>query len=220
MANKTLAEFLALDPTLLDGITLPTGMTVATLKELIMEYSELLCPWIQDAAKLKADITLWSTYRGPDWERILTALTEDYNPIYNYFRKELGSEEIAHHHGTKRSNAYKDTNTPGTTITTTGSVVAYNTGAESETGQSVSTPSGAGDVRQGLAADNYETIEDLSATQYDKDLHSFVDRITEGNIGVTQTVDMIENEIRLRTQQSVYDIIAREFESKFLMQVY
>ena len=219
MANKTLDEFLVLDPTLFSGLTLPTGLTAAVLTKIIDDQSGRLCPYLQDAARLKAEITNWSLYRSPDWARALDAMTEQYNPIYNYFREELGSEERSYHKGTKTSTNEDISETPAT-ITNTGSVVAYDANAETETGKSVTSPGTTSNTRTATATNNYTIVEDLDATHFDKDTLEFVNRITQGNIGVTQNVDMILNELRLRFENSIYERIAAEFEDKFLIQVY
>lgn len=217
--NKTLFDMLELDPTLFSGFTVPTGVNSAIIIQLIQDQSGELYTWIQDVARLKTAITNWSTYRIADWTKALTAMTEQYNPIYNYFREELGTETIARHKGTKTSSNEDVTDTPGVSITNTGSVVAYDSSAESETGQSVSTPTGY-NTRTADATKNYVTVEDLDSTHYDKDEHSFTDRVTQGNIGTTQTADMIRNELGIRFENSIAELIAAEFEDKFMIQVY
>ena len=216
-ANKTLIEILADEATLFAGLTLPSGMDASKLTQIIIDRSGELFPWIQASGRLKTAITNWSAIRAADWTRILNVLAETYNPLDNYRREELGSEEIAMHKGSKRSNNYKDVYKPGTTVTNTGHVVAYDSGTEAETGKSVSTPSGDGDERSGLAADNYEIIEDLDGTHYDKNVHSFTGRVTQGNVGVTRTQDMLADEVRVRMEYNLYELIAGEFETKFLM---
>ena len=220
MLNKTLEQMLSDEPTLFSGISLPSGMDVSKLTQIIMDRSGELFPWIQASARFKTAITNWAAIRLGDWSRAYAALLEVYDPLHNYNREELGSEEIAKHHGSKRSNNYKDTYKQGNIITNTGSVVAYDSAAEAETGQSVSTPSGDGDVRSGLAADNYELIQDIDANTYDKDVHSFTNRITRGNIGVTKSQDMLRDEVTIRMELNLYELIAGEFEAKFLMLVY
>ena len=220
MKNKTLFEFMTEEPTLFSGLALPSGMQTSILQQLIEDSCGMMYPWIQLASRLKADITNWCTYRLPAWTRAYGAMTEVYDPLHNYNKEELGSEEYAHHRGSKHASAFKSTDKPGTTVTTTGSVVAYNSGAESETGKSVSTPSGTGNVTEGLATDNYETWEDIDANTYDKDTREFINRITRGNIGVTKSQDMAADEVRLRMEVELYELIAAEFESKFMMQVY
>ena len=219
MANKTLDDFWTADPTLFNGLVLPTGLTASVLTNIIEDNSGRLCTYIQTGSRLKAEITNWSTYRSPDWARALEAMTEQYNPIYNYFREELGSEESSHHKGTKTSTNEDVSETPAT-ITNTGSVVAYDANTETETGKSVVSPGATSNQRQALATNNYTIIEDLDATHFDKDTLEFVNRITQGNIGTTQTVDMILNELRLRFEHSIYERIAAEFEDKFCIQVY
>lgn len=41
-----------------------------------------------------------------------------------------------------------------------------------------------------------------------------------GNIGVTTTQQMIESEIKLRTENNIYDIISREFGERFCILIY
>lgn len=219
MVNKTLQEMVTDDATFWNAFTVPSGISAAHVTAEIMQRSGMLFPWLQDASDLKTLIGQWCAYRAPEWTRALTAMTETYNPIYNYFREELGSEEIAKHKGTKQSTAEDVTETPGVTMTNTGSVVAYDANAEAETGQSVSAPTG-NNKRVLDPTKNYVTITDVDANTFDKDVHSFVNRVTQGNIGVTQNVDMILNELRLRFDKAIVERIAAEFESKFLMQVY
>jgi hypothetical protein len=83
----------------------------------------------------------------------------------------------------------------------------------------VQTPTGT-NTRQGLPSENYVEERDIDANTYDRDVHSFTGRITQGNIGVTQTVDMIEAERRLRTAETLMEIIAESFEDRFMVQVY
>lgn len=217
--NKTLFDMLAAEPTLFSGFTVPTGITAQSLIELIKDRSGLLCTWIQDAARLKSQITAWSAYRSPQWEKALAALTATYNPIHNYDREELGSEEIAKHKGTKRSTNEHVEETPGVTTTNTGHVVAYDSNTEAETGKSTQGFTGK-NTREATAAQNYETLTDVDANTYDKDVHSFTNRVTRGNIGTTKSQTMVADEVQLRIETDLYELIAAEFESKFCIQIY
>lgn len=217
--NKTLAEMIAEEPTLFTGFTVPSGLNAAVIVDLIREKCDELYPWMQDAARLKTAIASWATYKAYDWSRALLAMTETYDPLHNYNREELGSEEIAKHKGTKVSTNEDVSETPAT-MTNTGSVVAYDTNAESETGKSVSSPGTTSNRRTAQANANYTTYEDVDANTYDKDVHSFVNRVTRGNIGLTKSQDMALDELRLRTQTSVSELIAASFEDRFMMQAY
>ena len=48
--------------------------------------------------------------------------------------------------------------------------------------------------RTGTAANNYETVTDIDANTYDKDVLSFTNRRTYGNIGTMTTQEMIQRE--------------------------
>lgn len=219
MANKTLNQLLVEEPTLFSGLSVPSGMDAATVVRIITDMSGPLYPYIQDAASLKADVTAWSTYRSPEWAKALAALTQSYNPLHNYYKEELGSEKNSHHKGTKRSRNEDVEETPAT-ITNTGSVVAYDSASEAETGKSVVSPGATKNKREALAASNYETVTDIDADTYDNDTLEFINRVTQGNIGVTKSQDMARDEVNLRFEIAIYERIAAEFENKFIIQVY
>ena len=97
MANKTLNELLIEEPTLFNGLVVPSGMDASAVKNIIEEMSGMLYPFLQSAANLKAEITAWSTYRSPEWAKALAALTQVYNPLHNYYKEELGTDVSDEH---------------------------------------------------------------------------------------------------------------------------
>lgn len=239
----TLLDFYLDDSTLFDGLQIPGGMNGEYLKNLIVDTSGRLICYYQDADRFKKAIANWAAYRLEDWTRAWEAISADYNPIHNYYREELGSEEIAHHHGTKTSLNRREiespdlttvsdiTDTPGVTTTSTGSVSAYDTSDFSPTGKNVVGTSGSStqhsqNKQQGsntltaAESDNYTIVSDIDQNTFDRDVHSFDGRVTQGNIGVTRSQDMVKDEIELRFAQSIYERIAAEFEAKFLIQIY
>lgn len=157
-------------------------------------------------AELKELFGLWCAAMGENVWRALSAFYSDYNPIENYNREELGTEDIARHKGTKRAHNEDVSETP-TTMTTTGSVTAYDSGTENEVSQAVTAPTGS-NTRVALAASNYETETDIDGTTYDHDTTSFDGRVTKGNIGVTTTQDMIQSELDLRRKNLLFDYMA------------
>lgn len=215
----TLAGAYSYDNDLFEGLSLPEGMDTGAFLMMLFDRCGDLYLYHQNVPAVKALIDAWSTYRLPDWELAYAAVTAEYNPVHNYYKEELGSEDTAKHRGTRRSTGWKETETPGVTVTDTASRIAYDSGTEKETGKSVSAPTGY-NTREGLAADNTETYEDISASVYDHDTLTFDGRITQGNIGVTKSQDMVRDELLLRFETSIYESIAREFEDKFLVQVY
>lgn len=157
-------------------------------------------------AELKELYGLWCAAMGENVWRALSAFYSDYNPIENYNREELGTEDIARHKGTKRARNEDVSETP-TTMTTTGSVTAYDSGTENEISQAVTMPTGS-NTRVALAASNYEIETDIDGTTYDHDTTSFDGRVTRGNIGTLTTQSMISSELELRSKNIMFDYMA------------
>ena len=76
------------DTTLFDGIKIPAALDAETL------ISEILCECAQletlypDWSFLHSAIIRWSETRIHAWERMYSALSEEYNPLHNYDRHE------------------------------------------------------------------------------------------------------------------------------------
>lgn len=248
-----------------DNLHLPASLDPWTVGGEIRYTSGDLYPYIQSTEGFVTELSRWSLYRTPDWQRMIDALTATYNPIENYDRhesgsetlekhkgsvitdtiEEEGSEDLAMHKGTKTSVNENTTETPRVKTKTEGSIVAFDASTPTLADQTITEPIDGTNTRTGNAADNYTITEDVSASVYDhdtktftdrktthtvesadksatvfdKDVTTFDDRHTHGNIGVTKTQDMIEAELDLR-MKNIIDIIVREFEDKFLVQVY
>lgn len=215
----TLMGAYSYDNDLFSEFAYPEGMDGDTLFMMLMDRCGDLYLYHQNVPAVKSLIGAWSYGRLADWEKAWAAVTAEYNPVHNYYKEELGSEDTARHKGTRRSTGWKETETPGVTMTDTGSRVAYDSATEKEVGKTTSVPTGY-NTREGLASDNTETYEDISASVYDHDTLTFDGRITQGNIGVTKSQDMVRDEVDLRFSVSVYEKIISEFEEKFLVQVY
>lgn len=155
----------------------------------------------------QATFATWKNLVGDDLHRIWETMTADYEPLENYYRKELGSEETDKHNGHKMSSNTDMTSTP--TVKTQVANVAY--GYNSST----AVPSNGGTSEMvsgnthttGTASNNYTEVSDISSTVFDKDVHTFIDRVTRGNIGVTTSQQMAESEIMLRMKKYLMAII-------------
>lgn len=248
-----------------DNLHLPESLDPLVVGNEIRYTSGDLYPYIQSMEGFVEELSRWSLYRTPDWQRMIDALTATYNPIENYDRQESGSEilekhkgntvtdtireegseDLAKHKGTKTSMNESTTETPRVQTKTEGSIVAFDSDIPTLADQTITTPIDGINTRTANAADNYTIVEDASETSYDHDTKTFTDRVTthivetmdksaavfdkdittfndrhtHGNIGVTQTQDLILSELRLR-QKNIIDIIVAEFEDKFLVQVY
>lgn len=188
-ARPTLAELYEDDSSLFATLTLPVGVELSTLVSLIIvELGELdtIC---KDAAALKAYHAAWSAKWLPSWTRMQSALTAVYNPINNYDRVDV--ETI----GVKTSGGDKvTTNTEsGGSDTTTHSRQGYNSSDFVGTDKEVFAP--------GRTGESVSETELGAKSDTERTLHS------SGNIGVTTSQQMLESEMRLREEYSLYGTI-------------
>lgn len=157
------------DPHIFDDVRFP-GIENAEDKQLAIDKILLDCaelPLIYtDPVMMRRALVLWSANHYQAWERILTALTEEYNPIHNYDRNETWTD----------------------TGESTAGVMGYNSTKFTDANK-VNT----GNTRTG---------------------HAY------GNIGVTTSAQMIEQEIDIRTRQTMLDIVVDSFKSEFCVMVY
>lgn len=112
MGRMTLWGMQQYDPTLLDGIKLPEGMSVQDFITLLNYRVGPLYPYIQVPPVLKTLIGTWFTVRQYDFSQMYAALHAQYNPIENYDRTEDRTLN------TKHSGTDTDTNTLGTKVVT------------------------------------------------------------------------------------------------------
>lgn len=169
------------DPTILDGLIVPTGMDGDNVKDNLLletESMEILYP---HASFLKMAITVWAAERKEVWDKLYATTVLDYNPIENYDRQEESTS------GSSGSSS-------GST-TTTASATAYNSDDFKDTAKNVT------------GGSNHNS----STGTYKSRVH--------GNIGVTTTQQMIEQE-RNSVQFCMTQFIIDDFISRFCVGVY
>lgn len=78
------------DPEILDAqhLILPEDVNRNTLLPILLSETAELEIVYPDPDILKVVIKAWSTARNPSWEKMIEALTAEYNPIHNYDRTE------------------------------------------------------------------------------------------------------------------------------------
>lgn len=208
---------------------------------------EILFP---DWNACKEMIGLWSKINLYVWNKIFTAANLTYNPIENYNRTELETvtNDLSETHSGNDVNASSgnditslagsdgvstttsNTETNGGTDTSTNSVTTYDsdtlkvhdtnslqhghTVTDSGTGSSTTTYG----KRETLAHGKTETL-----THGEKIVHD--DEITKeshisGNIGVTTSQQMLEQEIEVAAKLNVMQMIVQSFKERFCILVY
>lgn len=192
--------------TLIDNLLLETG-------ELELLYSR--------PESLKAMIAVWSKKQLPIWTKLEETLHFDYNPIHNYDRTETHSDlETRDLAGTNDRTYSSRQNRDNTTNVTQDedsklSKAAYDSGAMVDA-------EGTTDNRTSMQVDaetvNRSDTDNTDSTDTGTVKHDFEMRAL-GNIGVTTTQQMIEQERELR-KFNIYDYIIREFKDRFCILVY
>ena len=192
--RMTLYGMYQYDPTLFDGVTLPEGMDKTLMVNQIIRQSGDLFPYYQVPLEVKSAITEWFTRRKNNFAKLWQGFTAEYNPIENYDRQEDSTE------------------TPNITHTLS------NSGQDASTNEA--------DV-QGYNGTDYvpnsrtksSGTSSTNGTDTESGTRTYTSRI-HGNIGVTTSAQMLTGELTLRRSLDIYALIAAEFETDNLIQVY
>ena len=192
--RMTLYGMYQYDPTLFDGVVLPDGMDKTLMVNQIIRQSGDLFPYYQVPPEVKSAITEWFTRRKNNFAKLWQGFTAEYNPIENYDRQEDSTE------------------TPNITHTLS------NSGQDASTNEA--------DV-QGYNGTDYvpnsrtksSGTSSTNGTDTESGTRTYTSRI-HGNIGVTTSAQMLEGELTLRRSLDIYALIAAEFETDNLIQVY
>lgn len=192
--RMTLYGMYQYDPTLFDGVVLPDGMDKTLMVNQIIRQSGDLFPYYQVPPEVKTAITEWFARRKDNFAKLWQGFTAEYNPIENYDRQEDSTE------------------TPNITHTLS------NSGQDASTNEA--------DV-QGYNGTDYvpnsrtksSGTSSTNGTDTESGTRTYTSRI-HGNIGVTTSAQMLEGELNLRKSMDIYALIAAEFETDNLIQVY
>lgn len=191
------------DNTLFSLLSLPEGLDKDTLVDLILSECSDLEILYPNPEVLKGLIGVWSTTEQYTWGKLYATMQLQYNPIDNYDRTETR---------TLASQAAGNS-TEGGTDTTTGSstnvnqVKAFDTAANTFTDREKDTVSNSGSTTYGHTNNNAYSKNDT------ENIRAY------GNIGVTTTQQMIEQE-RETAKFNIFQVILDEFKQRFCVLVY
>lgn len=225
----TLYGFLNYDPTLFDDVVLPEDISKDDVINEIIRRSGDLFPYHQALPYLKTNITHWFNRNYMQFEKMIAVLMAEYDPIENYNRIQKDtttpkdSITTAHTGTVTDKSSGKDTreitSTPGVTDTSESKVSAFDSSAYSPSEQTQISHTGfdksTDELTNGKQVQttflNTDTVTNSGTRDFDSHIH--------GNIGVTTSQQMIQEELELR-KFDIYIDIARRFEKEFLIQVY
>ena len=225
------------DNTLFNSMHFPVGFSEAekqtVITNILADTAELetLYP---DFTTMSVMIGAWSAIELPVWQRIYDASKLEYNPIENYNRTELetisddktethsGKDSTQHSGADSSTGSNSGTEAHSGTDTNTNSVTSYDSNSPMVHdinsllhGESITTSG------QGSSSTTYGRKEEL--THGEKIVHEGdITRSSHisGNIGVTTSQQMIQQEIDIASALNVCKIIVESFRERFCLLVY
>lgn len=200
------------DPSLFDDFDLPNSILDRGLDEFVVELlSEIgqLEALYPNAIVFKKILKAWSKTRMPEWQRVETALTAEYNPIHNFDRNEDYTDTNTEKEtGTSNSTSSTESTANGTNESTE-SETAFNTESFKNRTKNAGTDTATSNASATNKSDNTVTRE----TNVQHTAHLY------GNIGVTTSQQMINEELAMR-RGDLESYIIDDFKHRFCLMVY
>lgn len=230
----TLKDFLAWDATVLDGVVVPEGMDAELMRNtLYMRCGELTSHW-SSPGTFKAATTNWFLTHQWNIQHLYNLLLAEYNPIHNYDRDETITIDVGENGGrgynsevTSTGDTSGDsTRTPDLT-STDDTTVKRNVSAFDSSEYQPRDEDVTNATRTETGTDNIESHDETSnntATDFQEQTvnnrtENHVNHM-EGNIGITTTQQMMQEEIALMKSFNLYDTVASMFENDMMVLVY
>lgn len=178
------------DTSIFENLTLPDELDAATAIDSIVFDNAELEIMYPEPDTMKYLIGLWSRRETPIWKRMYDAMQLEYNPIENYNRNETWTDSE-----TEETEA--NTETSGTN---TNQVAGFNSEefTNKDKGTGTGTEAGTG---------SRETSSTHSGN-------------VSGNIGVTTSQQMLQQELDIAPKLEIYKVISESFKKRFCLMVY
>ena len=196
-------------PDIFDDMTFPEGIDKDLLiNSIITELAEMDLLY-SNPIVLKPLISVWSHKEIRIWEKLYNTTTLDYNPIDNYDRTE--TETTTNERTNTANGTQNSTTTNDLTIASDNAhkVAGYDSGTLTTAESDIGTVDNTGTVTNNITSNSANNDVDNGT----RTLHS------RGNIGVTTTQQMIEQE-RDISEFNIYDYIVRSFKRRFCIMLY
>lgn len=202
----TLIGLYKYNPAVFSNLTLPAAVDEETfIDSLLLEYGE--CPLIYpDYDFMVLAIGAWCRKWYSNIERIAIALSAEYNPIHNYDKTETWTENETNENNRGLTN---NTDTTYSEDSTNERVVsAYNESTYQPDNKDI------GDI------DSTTNIETSIEENENKERQNTRTGRVYGNVGVTESSEMVQNELELRRNQNLYHILSEMFYREFCLYVF
>lgn len=199
------------DSTIFDDFALPNSVAsrkAEFVDEILSELGQLEALY-PNAEVFKRILKAWSNTRLTEWQRVEAALTAEYNPIHNFDRNEDYSD----------TNTEKETGKSNSTSSTESNANGTNENTESETAFNTEsfknrTKNAGTDTASSTASATNESNNTVTReTKVEHTAHLY------GNIGVTTSQQMINEELAMR-RGDLESYIIDDFKHRFCVMVY
>lgn len=200
---------------MLDGVTLPSDdLDVDLLKSVIVERCGLLEPLYSEPETMKQVISIW--FRAHQWNiaHVIDLIKTAYKPLENYDRHEdlERGKTDTRNRSENRTQEYTENGDITTNEETERKVAAFNTSEYSPADQTVS------DSRT-QSETTGDTSGSTTGTEAGSENEHAVNYI-HGNIGVTTTQAMFQEELALLGGFNAYQYIAEMFSRDLMLSIW
>ena len=199
------------DSTIFDDFALPNSVAsrkAEFVDEIMSELGQLEALY-PNAEVFKRILKAWSNTRLTEWQRVEAALTAEYNPIHNFDRTEDYTD----------TNTEKETGNSNSTSSTESNANGTNENTEAETAFNTEsfknrTKTNGTDTANSTASATNESSNTVNReTKVQHTAHLY------GNIGVTTSQQMINEELTMR-RNDLESYIIDDFKHRFCLMVY
>lgn len=209
MATLSLTGLYNYRADILDNFELPAGVESKVLFPLLLADTsdlELLYP---SPDVLKMLIGVWSRSMSYKWEHLYATTIAEYNPIENYDRKEDWDVSARGTAAANTSQSNRGKTAPSGSDTELREVAGYDSGTMAQSERVTQT---AGITTESESSGNGTSTENTTNAEHRTGR-------AHGNIGVTTTQQMLESERNI-SDFSIYNVIIKDFTTRFCLEVY
>ena len=205
-------EFL---PTILDGVTLPSDdLDADLLKSVIVERCGLLEPLYSEPETMQQVISIW--FRSHQWNisHIIDLVKTAYNPLENYDRHEdlTRGKTDSRNRSENRTQEYSENGDITTNEETERTVAAFNTSEYAPADKTVSD----GRTQSETTGDTSGSTTGTEAGSENEHAVNYI----HGNVGVTTTQAMFQEELALLGGFNAYQYIAEMFSKDLMLSIW
>lgn len=212
-------------PDLFDGFRVPSGVVRDNAIKHILNKTDDFEIMYTEPNWFRDKIAEWTNVWFPNWEHLWETTQYDYNPIENYDRREAWTDTRNARQTEKNGNVFSRTSDSDTDYSENNSGynsnnhsdVAYDTNSLKQTTSDYANNSSmTTGTTKTHESENSENTENRGMDRDDKNDHT---GRMHGNIGVTTTQQMIEEERRV-AEFNLIDYIADSFCKQFCLLTY